>query len=225
MSFLLFSVRSSSHTEDSSCSSKVWSEARFLDTSLLSCRLHQHVDFVVCLGGDGTILHASSLFQRAIPPVVSFSAGSLGFLTNHSLSNVEADLRNVIYGCEDLVQCSLEEEASLHSDSVSSFTDNTYHVDIVHITHVRTAPLCGLQTASRQQGTYCCLVVIEQNASLLYSRPSSHNCDLTKFTVGESEVPPVCFCTDAGRAHNAAHAAGVPHSAPGPDRQLAPGAV
>ena len=74
------------------------------------CRLHQHVDFVVCLGGDGTILHASSLFQRAIPPVISFSAGSLGFLTNHSLENVEADLKGVIYGSEDLDQCSLEEE-------------------------------------------------------------------------------------------------------------------
>ncbi|BDA47453.1 NAD kinase 2, chloroplastic [Coccomyxa sp. Obi] len=73
-------------------------------------RLHQHVDFVVCLGGDGTILHASSLFQRAIPPVVSFSAGSLGFLTNLSLQNVEDDLRAVIYGCEDLDQCSIEEE-------------------------------------------------------------------------------------------------------------------
>ncbi len=78
-------------------------------------RLHQHVDFVVCLGGDGTILHASSLFQRAIPPVVSFSAGSLGFLTNLSLQNVEDDLRAVIYGCEDLDQCSIEEEVRQRS--------------------------------------------------------------------------------------------------------------
>lgn len=77
---------------------------------MVCCRLHQHVDFVVCLGGDGTILHASSLFQRAIPPVVSFSAGSLGFLTNLSLKNVESDLHAVIYGCEDLDQCSLGEK-------------------------------------------------------------------------------------------------------------------
>lgn len=32
-------------------------------------RLHEVVDFVVCLGGDGLVLHASSLFQAAIPPV------------------------------------------------------------------------------------------------------------------------------------------------------------
>lgn len=66
----------------------------------------------MCLGGDGTILHASSLFQRAMPPVISFSAGSLGFLTNHQLENMESDLRAVIYGCEDLDQCNLEEQVS-----------------------------------------------------------------------------------------------------------------
>lgn len=33
------------------------------------------------LGGDGTILHASSLFRTgAVPPVLSFSMGTLGFL-------------------------------------------------------------------------------------------------------------------------------------------------
>ena len=33
------------------------------------------------LGGDGTVLYASWLFQRIVPPVVAFSLGSLGFLT------------------------------------------------------------------------------------------------------------------------------------------------
>lgn len=44
------------------------------------------VDFVVCLGGDGVILHASNLFPTAVPPVVSFNLGSLGFLTTHPVS-------------------------------------------------------------------------------------------------------------------------------------------
>jgi NAD+ kinase len=38
-------------------------------------------DFVITLGGDGTVLHASTLFQSAVPPIISFSLGSLGFLT------------------------------------------------------------------------------------------------------------------------------------------------
>ncbi|KAJ3549789.1 hypothetical protein NM688_g5139 [Phlebia brevispora] len=39
------------------------------------------IDLVITLGGDGTILHASSLFKSgAVPPVLSFSMGTLGFL-------------------------------------------------------------------------------------------------------------------------------------------------
>lgn len=41
----------------------------------------EKIDLVVTLGGDGTILHASSLFSSgAVPPVLSFSMGTLGFL-------------------------------------------------------------------------------------------------------------------------------------------------
>jgi NAD+ kinase len=44
-------------------------------------QLHRRVDFVVTLGGDGTILWASGLFQSAMPPLLAFALGSLGFLT------------------------------------------------------------------------------------------------------------------------------------------------
>lgn len=41
----------------------------------------EKIDLVITLGGDGTILHASSLFKvGAVPPVLSFSMGTLGFL-------------------------------------------------------------------------------------------------------------------------------------------------
>lgn len=39
-------------------------------------------DLVLTLGGDGTVLFTSWLFQRIVPPILSFSLGSLGFLTN-----------------------------------------------------------------------------------------------------------------------------------------------
>ena len=46
------------------------------------CRRKPHT-FEICLalGGDGTVLYASWLFQRVVPPVMSFALGSLGFLT------------------------------------------------------------------------------------------------------------------------------------------------
>ncbi|KAL0326133.1 UNVERIFIED_CONTAM: NAD kinase, chloroplastic [Sesamum radiatum] len=60
--------------------------------------LHERVDLVVCLGGDGVILHASNLFRDAVPPVVSFNLGSLGFLTSHTFDDYRSDLRQVIHG-------------------------------------------------------------------------------------------------------------------------------
>jgi len=41
----------------------------------------QMFDIVLALGGDGTVLYSSWLFQRVVPPVLAFSLGSLGFLT------------------------------------------------------------------------------------------------------------------------------------------------
>lgn len=44
------------------------------------------------LGGDGTLLYASWLFQRIVPPVLSFSLGSLGFLTKFDYSSFRETL-------------------------------------------------------------------------------------------------------------------------------------
>ncbi|GAB4844134.1 hypothetical protein Ancab_037441 [Ancistrocladus abbreviatus] len=60
--------------------------------------LHEKVDLVACLGGDGVILHASNLFRGPVPPVVSFNLGSLGFLTSHNFDCYDQDLRQVIHG-------------------------------------------------------------------------------------------------------------------------------
>lgn len=43
--------------------------------------LYETTDLLITLGGDGTILNATSLFARGeVPPVLSFSLGTLGFL-------------------------------------------------------------------------------------------------------------------------------------------------
>lgn len=47
---------------------------------------------MVKLGGDGTVLYASWLFQRIVPPVLSFALGSLGFLTKFDYGNFENTL-------------------------------------------------------------------------------------------------------------------------------------
>lgn len=44
------------------------------------------------------ILHASNIFRGAVPPVISFNLGSLGFLTSHPFEDYKKDLRQVIHG-------------------------------------------------------------------------------------------------------------------------------
>jgi len=51
-------------------------------------------DFVITLGGDGTVLYTSWLFQNLVPPVVSFSLGSLGFLTPFDFSDFRTTLQH-----------------------------------------------------------------------------------------------------------------------------------
>ena len=64
---------------------RVWSEEM--------CRTRpQTFDFVITLGGDGTVLYASWLFQRIVPPVLSFALGSLGFLTKFDFENYKSTL-------------------------------------------------------------------------------------------------------------------------------------
>ncbi|KFX99988.1 hypothetical protein V490_01551 [Pseudogymnoascus sp. VKM F-3557] len=52
----------------------------------------QTFDFIITLGGDGTVLYASWLFQRIVPPVLSFALGSLGFLTKFDFENFQGTL-------------------------------------------------------------------------------------------------------------------------------------
>lgn len=60
------------------------------------------VDFCVTLGGDGTMLHLAGLFagewnmQSALPPVISFGMGSLGFLTPFPFEQYQDKLARIM---------------------------------------------------------------------------------------------------------------------------------
>lgn len=61
------------------------------------CTKSPHLfDFVITLGGDGTVLYSSWLFQRIVPPVLSFALGSLGFMTMFDYDNHERDITGVL---------------------------------------------------------------------------------------------------------------------------------
>ncbi|KAF7668412.1 hypothetical protein LDENG_00014510 [Lucifuga dentata] len=56
------------------------------------------IDLIICLGGDGTLLYASSLFQSSVPPVMAFHLGSLGFLTPFKFESYKTEVAKVFEG-------------------------------------------------------------------------------------------------------------------------------
>jgi NAD+ kinase len=62
----------------------------------LCWRQPEKFDLVLTLGGDGTVLFTSWLFQRIVPPVLSFSLGSLGFLTTFQFEHYKKHLDKVM---------------------------------------------------------------------------------------------------------------------------------
>ncbi|KAF8957800.1 hypothetical protein BGZ46_002096, partial [Entomortierella lignicola] len=58
----------------------------------------EQIHLVVALGGDGTVLYTTWMFQRRVPPIVAFHLGSLGFLTNFHFETYRATMTNIIRG-------------------------------------------------------------------------------------------------------------------------------
>ncbi|KAK0840809.1 NAD(+) kinase [Friedmanniomyces endolithicus] len=84
-----------------SVESLVESDPRYKDmlrfwTPALCLEQPELFDLVITLGGDGTVLFTSWLFQRIVPPVLAFSLGSLGFLTNFDFEQYKHQLNRIM---------------------------------------------------------------------------------------------------------------------------------
>jgi len=61
-------------------------------------KLAAHVDVVIVLGGDGTLLHAARLIGANGVPILGVNLGSLGFLTEVKLDEMYAALEGLLSG-------------------------------------------------------------------------------------------------------------------------------
>jgi len=64
--------------------------------------LYDLIDFIITLGGDGTVLYASWLFQNSqVPPVIPIHMGSLGFFTVFNFNYVFNILSRLLSNKDD----------------------------------------------------------------------------------------------------------------------------
>jgi NAD+ kinase len=71
----------------------------------------RNLDFVIVLGGDGTLLAASRAVARAAVPVIGVNLGSLGFLTEVPLEELYSTLEGLERGV-----CEVEVRSMLHCE-------------------------------------------------------------------------------------------------------------
>ncbi|KAJ9636035.1 NADH kinase pos5 [Knufia peltigerae] len=93
------------------------------DSADLPRKYDDKVDLVVTFGGDGTILHAASQFAASseVPPILSFSMGTLGFLSEWKFAEYKRAFREVyMSGAASerhaVIQGSSSKESSSQSD-------------------------------------------------------------------------------------------------------------
>jgi NAD+ kinase len=69
------------------------------------------LNFVIVLGGDGTLLSAARSVSQAGIPVLGVNLGSLGFLTEVPLEDLYTTLESIEQGC-----CNVEARSMVHCD-------------------------------------------------------------------------------------------------------------
>lgn len=94
------------------------------------------IDLIVCLGGDGTILYASTLFQQSCPPVLAMNMGSLGFLCPFDFKDYKEYVKTVLHGDVPLLLrnrllCTFEKSPDSPSSSVNSSSSSEQPAEVV----------------------------------------------------------------------------------------------
>jgi NAD+ kinase len=112
------------------------------------------LDFVVVLGGDGTLLSTSRAVARAAIPVLGVNLGSLGFLTEVPLGELydaleEVDQKRASVESRALVQCELMREGNcllkyaalndviVNKSAIARLNDYDLYIDKVLVTEYK----------------------------------------------------------------------------------------
>lgn len=86
------------------------------------------INFIIVLGGDGTMLNAVTLVRGANVPMLGINLGRLGFLNNiekHQIAEAITNLRRGIFHVEERVTLYLESTPSIFGDTNFALNDCT----------------------------------------------------------------------------------------------------
>lgn len=123
---------------------KGWAQAKGIETVVVdrcgSVFSETEGSLVVAMGGDGTVLHAASIFADSVVPILGANLGSLGFLTQVGAQSLTRALEGLLHD-----RFTIEERMRL--SFTASGEQGTALNDIV-ITSISRIRLCELELLS-----------------------------------------------------------------------------
>eukprot|EP00038_Savillea_parva_P007443 m.170150 g.170150 ORF g.170150 m.170150 type:complete len:602 (+) comp13204_c0_seq1:161-1966(+) len=154
-----------------------WSPAACPDEDLSATDLVPAVDLVITVGGDGTLLYTSSLFQLMAPPMMSFAMGSLGFLTPFDFKEHEKHINQALDGrsivtLRTRLECEIIEDARFGAQDTQHPDDNSIE-GLVHNTSASAPP----RQPHRKFRTNCLNEVVIDRGPLSYLSAVDIFCD------------------------------------------------
>jgi len=107
-------------------------------------KLDKSFDFVICIGGDGTILRAASYVNNLSIPIIGINTGRLGFLAKIQATKIDAAINAIINKKYEISERALV--------AISSITKNGktkklgYALNEISITRKNTTSLITIET-------------------------------------------------------------------------------
>jgi NAD+ kinase len=92
--------------------------------------LSSKVDFMISLGGDGTLLDTVTLIRDSNIPVIGINFGRLGFLASINKDDISSAIKSLInkeFTLDKRVQLCIESERNLFGDENFALNDVTIH--------------------------------------------------------------------------------------------------
>jgi NAD+ kinase len=157
---------------------------------------------VLALGGDGTVLRASSLFQSSTIPILGVNVGSLGFLTQAPLDALTGALEQILadeFAIEERMRLGYEAgpvEGSVLNDLVVTGEGSTAFCELALTWgdgHVAEYPGDGLIVATATGSTAYSLsaggpVIVPPAACILVTPHASHRLGLRSIVFPPEEI-------------------------------------
>jgi len=165
----------------------------------------ENIDFLICFGGDGTILNAATIVKNTEIPIVGINTGRLGFLatiSKHDISNLMQQLKTKNYNLSNRALLEINAENNLldfpfalNEISVSS-KENTSMIKIkvfVNDEYLNTYWADGLIISTPTGSTGYSLscggpIVMPKSNNFIITPIAPHNLNVRPFVLSDDSI-------------------------------------